>query len=102
MIDLTQFTHENTQQYIGETFRVDFPNGVLDLKLEAIIVLMEKHLNPRMKRDAFSWQLRGRADMMAPQNTYVLQHPNFPEGLPLFIVPIGRTEEGVLYEAVFN
>ncbi|HEX7151343.1 MAG TPA: hypothetical protein VF618_07625 [Thermoanaerobaculia bacterium] len=98
--DLSQFTHENTQQYVGEVFTVQFANAVLELKLEDVQVLMEKHINPRMKRDTFAWHLRGQG--YAPQGTYVLQNEHFPGGLPLFIVPISQAPEGVLYEAVFN
>ncbi|MFP5246639.1 MAG: DUF6916 family protein [Thermoanaerobaculia bacterium] len=101
-VDLRDLTHENTKQYTGDTFHVPFDNGMtIDLVLEEVVVMMEKHLNPRMKRDAFSWRFRGPLDFRLPQNTYNMTHDKLGE-LRVFIVPIGVVPEGALYEALFN
>jgi hypothetical protein len=101
-VNLQDLTDENTRQYTGDTFHLPFDNGVtIDLMLEEVVVIMEKHLNPRMKRDAFAWHFVGPSTPMLRQNTYVMQHDALGV-LQVFIVPIGAPEEGVRYEALFN
>lgn len=101
-LDLQDLTYENTHQYAGDTFHLPFDTGVtIDLVLEEVVVVMEKHLNPRMKRDAFAWHFIGPRTPMLRQNTYVMQHDTMGV-LQVFIVPIGASEDGVRYEALFN
>ena len=99
---LDEFTHENTQQYIGDTFRIEFTDGnVVELKLERVDFLMAKHLQPKMKRDAFAMIFRGPKHLLLTQHMFPLQHPTLGV-VEIFLVPIGMEEAGALYEAVFN
>ena len=99
---LSEMTHENSQQYIGDTFRIEFTDGnVMELKLERVDLLMEKHAHPKMKRDAFSLIFRGPRDPMLKQHIFPLQHEKLGV-LQVFLVPIAMEEPGVVYEAVFN
>ena len=101
-VNLQDLTHENTKQYIGDTFRLTFDNGlIIDLVLEEVVVMMEKHLNPRMTRDTFAWHFRGPRQPMLPQNTYNITHDGLGQ-LRLFIVPLSAPDEGAQYEALFN
>ncbi len=48
MNNLRDLTHENTRDYIGEIFQVRFSDGaVMELKLERVDLLMEKHVHSR-------------------------------------------------------
>jgi hypothetical protein len=102
IVNLKDLSFENTSQYVGDTFQVPFDNGlVVDLVLEEVVLIMEKHLNPRMLRDSFAWHLRGPRTPHLPQNTYNITHETLGM-LQLFIVPISAPEHGVEYEALFN
>ena len=48
--------------------------------------------------EQYSALFRGPASPMLPQATYAFRHPTIGE-LPLFIVPISRDDDGVVYEA---
>lgn len=101
-VNLQDLTYENTNQYTGDTFTLTFDNGlVIDLVLEEVKVIMEKHLQPRMKRDAFAWYFRGPRTPQLPQNTYTMTHEKLGE-LRIFLVPLSAPEQGVEYEALFN
>lgn len=52
-------------------------------------------------RAPFSIVFRGPADPVLPQRIYHFEHAELGD-LELFVVPIGRDAEGVLYEAVFT
>src|SRR5207244_1790536 len=53
-MDLRELTAENTQQYVGSTFRLDVGEGkTVDLLLDRVAVLLEKHLSKKLKRDSF-------------------------------------------------
>ena len=56
---------------------------------------------PRYRGDSFSIMFQGRADRLLAQGTYQFEHHQM-EPFPLFIVPIGATDQGIRYEAVFN
>jgi hypothetical protein len=51
--------------------------------------------------EAFSIVFRLPLTPMLPQGTYTFQHEEIGT-FPLFIVPIGRSAEGLQYEAIFN
>lgn len=100
---LRSLTREQAQKYIGDLFQIRFDDGTtIDLTLEHVQFLTDKHLNPRMKRDAFSLQFRGPANVQLRQSIYPMHHDELGGPLPIFIVPIGVQSNGFLYEAVFN
>lgn len=51
--------------------------------------------------DAFSLLFRGPADSFLPQAVYRFHHAALDPG-DLFIVPIGKDEHGLYYEAIFS
>lgn len=51
--------------------------------------------------EAFSLIFRGPSDRIFPQMTYAVRGEQLDE-FPLFIVPIGRDENGITYQAIFN
>jgi hypothetical protein len=52
-------------------------------------------------RSPFSLLFQGPQSPVLPQSIYPLEHAELGT-LPLFIVPIGREEEGILYQAIFS
>lgn len=101
---LRSLTYETARTYLGQNFQIRFDDGTtIDLNLEEVQLLMEKHVNPRMKRDAFSLLFRGPRDLHLRQAMYPVYHDELGGPLPIFLVPLSRGESGgFLYEAVFN
>ena len=110
---LRELTYENTREYAGDLFQIRFENAPpVDLKLEEVALMIEKHVNPRMQRDTFAWRLRGRDGLVRrlrgtqqprlAQGVYAFHHEKFDGPLVIFIVPIGASADGVLYEAIFT
>lgn len=63
------------------------------------VQLADGYSNPRQEQ--FSLTFRGSTERILPQQIYSLKHDVIGD-LDLFLVPIGRDESGVYYEAVFN
>jgi hypothetical protein len=99
---LHSFTYEQFNQFIGQTFQVRFEDGAMDLVLERVNLLMEKHVSPQMHRDAFSAHFRGPGERMLKQGTFSIYNESIGQVVPIFLVPVGREADGFIYEAVFN
>lgn len=96
---LDKLTVDDFRPLSGELFHVT-EHGI-DLRLERVAEVMESE-RARLKRQPFSLFFRGPSEPQLPQGTWSLRNEAFPEPLPIFIVPIGRNDEGVEYEAVFT
>ncbi|HKO59362.1 MAG TPA: hypothetical protein VJ276_26075 [Thermoanaerobaculia bacterium] len=101
-MDLSELTYDNVLPHVGSTFRIDFPERPVELKLTRVDHLREKHTSKRLFRDSFALVFTGPADVMLQQGMYPMHHPTLGGELQIFIVPVGRDEEGVQYEAVFT
>ena len=51
--------------------------------------------------ETFTLIFRGDPSKIHPQRTYPLEHATIGE-FDLFLVPVGRDQQGTMYEAVFN
>ena len=56
---------------------------------------------PGMSRTPFSLIFRGASPVVLPQKLYSLTNAKLGR-LDLFLVPVGRDRDGVLYQALFN
>ena len=100
---LKTLTHEEAQQYVGQTFRLMHEGesrGDFDLTA-AERLLPNRPRSKRMKRDPFSLYFTGPAEPLLPQGMYNLEGAVKLYGI--FLVPLGRGEDGRYeYEAVFT
>jgi len=71
------------------------PDG-LELELDEV-----SELRVGYRQQSFSAVFSGPADQTLPQHIYRLKHDRLGL-LDLFLVPIARKGESILYEAVFN
>src|ERR1700747_2542390 len=102
-MDISEFTYETIQPLVGTTFRMGAPDGrAFDLKLVDVVKMLDKHIDARMKRDAFSLHFLGPQDPYIPQATYSMGHATLGGPHSIFIGPIAKGKEGYMYEAVFN
>lgn len=99
---LRDLTYETTRNLQGETFEIRLKDGAtIDVILTEVEVLVEKHVNPRMRRDTFAMRFTGPVAPRLPQGTYTFHNDRFGT-LPLFIVALGVDSAGTLYEAIFT
>lgn len=64
-----------------------------------LVELSNGHSTPRQEQ--FSLLFRGDATYVFPQQIFSLRHDAMGD-VNLFLVPVGRDENGTFYEAVFN
>lgn len=107
------FRHEVFTPLIGSTFRIQFTDGVVDLRLEDVTPLPPPRYltssgevpvpeSVRARRNPFTISFRGPRNVQLPQRVYRMTQETFAEPLDIFIVPVGANAEGYQYQAVFN
>ena len=99
---IAALTHDDFARCLGERFRLT-PNGDAETSVELELLRVDasavRDRVPRA-RSPFSTVFLGPAEPVLPQSIYPLESATLGR-LDLFLVPIGRDERGVRYEAVF-
>jgi hypothetical protein len=91
------FTKEAFSEHLNTKFLISLePAGAVELELIEVVSTLS---TPRQEQ--FSVFFRGPLAIYLPQMTYHMQHEAMGE-LDLFIVPVGKGQDGFRYEAVFN
>lgn len=94
---LEPWERDNLAMNIHSLFRLETGNGKpLELEMVSVSGLLETE-----RQRNFSAIFLGPLDRPLGQGTYRTEHDRL-EPIDLFIVPVGRTEKGFEYEAVFN
>lgn len=94
---MAELTHEEFSKHLNTTFRIRLnEERTLDAKL---IEVSELLVSPRQER--FSIVFLCSNEVLIAQGTAPFEHDEMG-AFNLFIVPIGRDDEGTQYEAVFN
>lgn len=99
---LSSFTYELLAPYTGQTFQIRFTDGTLEVTLEQVEKLKEKHVDPKLMRDTFALYFRGPREYPMPQGTYAFFHETLGGPLPIFLVLLGSDANGCRYQAIFN
>jgi hypothetical protein len=90
-------TKEAFTENLDTKFRIPLESsGAAELEL---IEVVETTATPRQQQ--FSLFFRGPLEYLLPQGTYHMEHEKMG-AIDLFIVPVGREQDGFRYEAVFN
>src|SRR4051812_21609050 len=102
---LEQFTLEMFRPHVGEVFRVQVPGtDPVTMTLETVSEIPVAGWRPddaAEHRTPFSLLFQGPPNVVLPQATYGFELEALGT-FEMFIVPVGRTAEGVSYEAVFS
>ena len=99
---LAALTHDDFARCLGERFRLTQHGdtaGSLELELLRVDASALRDRVPRA-RSPFSTVFLGPAEPVLAQRIYPLESATLGR-LDLFLVPIGRDERGIRYEAVF-
>jgi hypothetical protein len=100
-VDVSLLTASHFQRFKGSSFRLR-ADDVVDVELlEVDEVGAGSGAPPQTARAPFSIVFRGPRDPVLPQRIYRLEHDELGT-VDLFLVPIGRDDAGVRYEAVFT
>jgi hypothetical protein len=84
---------------VGQIFGLAYEGGVLELLLRRAESTGTSALAG--ERTGFSLEFLGPPGPLLPQRIYCLEHPRLGR-LEIFLVPLGREDRGVRYEAVFG
>jgi len=95
--DLATLTPDDFEPLVGDLFLLRGPAGETPLRL----VQVRKLGQAQRAGGAFSLEFVSPAGQVLPQATYPLEHSALGS-LAIFLVPLGRTEDGVTYEAIFT
>lgn len=96
---LDKLTKETFEPRKGEAFKLeDEAAGEVELKLASV---QGTGLQGKAPREQFSVHFHGPREPVLPQQIYHLENAEMG-AMDLFLVPIARDEEGMIYEAVFT
>src|SRR5215212_4621119 len=97
---LDQLTIETFEPLVGKSFfahtRTETGNHKIELRLENAAKTTESEA-AQLKRNPFSLFFVGPGSMYLEQKIYHLTHDAFPDGLDIFLVPVGKDPRGYLY-----
>lgn len=93
-------TFESFSPHLNSTFALGLGEAAVDLTLTQAT---RQPMRPfaGMIREPFSLIFRSGSPVVLPQRIYPLTHAAMGK-LDIFIVPIARDAQGVVYQAVFN
>lgn len=97
---LDKLTKEAFEPRKGESFKLthETASGEVELKLAAV---QGTGLQGKAPREQFSLHFHGPREPQLPQQIYHLENTALG-AMDLFLVPIARDEQGMIYEAVFT
>lgn len=102
-MDLSEFNADLVRPHTGTKFHARIDEQPVDLVLEKVSVVMERHADPRLSRDSFSMLFSGPKDIYIKQGTFEISHDELGGPWLIFIVPIGREPDGSFrFEAAFT
>jgi hypothetical protein len=91
---------ESFSPHLGSTFELQLGESTVDLTLTQA-AKTPTQVYPGMVREPFTLVFRSASVVVLPQRIYPFKHPSMG-ALSIFIVPIGREPQGIVYQAVFN
>jgi hypothetical protein len=97
---LQLLTFESFAPHLNSTFALKLGESTLDLTLTQATKPPVRPY-PGMVREPFSLYFVSTSPVVLPQRVYPFAHDAMGR-LDIFIVPIAREVQGIVYEAVFN
>ena len=100
-MNLEDVTFAHFEGHVGEEFRLAAEGLHEPLATELIEAEQAEQIATPGGRVPFSLVFRGPWEPVLPQGIYGIEHDELGS-LPIFIVPIGREDDGVRYQAAFS
>jgi hypothetical protein len=95
-----KLTEENFAQHLNTKFFISLDERQVELEL-AEVKGYKSQYKEQEGMERFSIYFNGPTEPILPQGLYSMDH-ELMNSFEIFIVPIGRMETNVRYEAVFN
>jgi hypothetical protein len=93
-------SYEGFAPYINQTFAVDLGTSTVEMTL-----VQASKGQPRdwegVRKEPFSLLFKCPTPVILPQRIYPFESVGFGK-MDIFIVPIARDKDGIVYQAVFN
>ncbi|MER8375915.1 hypothetical protein [Mesorhizobium sp. M1406] len=93
-------TLEHFAGCVGSAFDLDMGESSLPMTLSEARPLPESGF-PGIRRSPFSLMFRSGSPIVLPQRLYKLKNATLGS-LEMFLVPVARDKEGIVYQAIFN
>lgn len=97
---MAQGTYEGFANHINETFQV----GVGEASVEMTLMQATKG-KPRdwegVRKEPFALLFKCAKPVILPQKIYPFEKSGFGK-MDIFIVPVARDKDGIVYQAIFN
>ena len=93
-------TLDHFARCVGEGFEIDMGTGALAFTLTEARPLPERGF-AGMTRAPFALLFRSESKVLLPQQIYRLTNATLGI-LDIFLVPIARDKDGIVYQAIFN
>lgn len=94
---LETLNHAAFEKHVGSQFLAQLS----DTQPVALELVQAEDQGITAHQERFTLLLQGPPDRFLPQATYAVEHPVLGR-MDLFLVPIGREQNGFQYEAAFN
>ena len=109
-IDFVTAIHEDFEQFVGQTFKVETPNGIMELKLDNVkpnekVNIRDNHLELQgtfyPPRQPFALTFEGPREPVFAPDSYMVTTESGEEWF-LFLSPFRQDHNCALYESVFS
>ena len=97
---MTIGTYENFAPHINQTFSVDLGDSAVEMTLTQA-VKGKPQAWQGVRKEPFFLLFKCAKPVVLPQRLYRFESTGFGR-MDIFIVPVGREPDGVVYQAVFN
>jgi hypothetical protein len=87
-------------QHLRQTFSVSLGETSVEMTLMEAVRKPTRVL-PGLRPDPFNLYFKSQSHVLLPQKLYTFKVPGDTK-VDIFIVPVGRDRDGVVYEAIFN
>jgi hypothetical protein len=96
---MTKLKASHFNDFINQTYMIESYNDTVYMLTLKEVNSSPSNISPKI--ESFSLIFESSDSMVLPQRAYLLR---FPSGTTheIFLVPVGRTEAHVTYEAIFN
>ena len=94
-------SYEAFAGHLRETFSLSVGEATMDITLVQAERKRPRVVAAGIRADPFNLYFKSQSQVILPQMLYPMSNAGMGK-LNIFIVPIGRDKDGVLYEAVFN
>lgn len=93
-------TFEGFAPFLNETFSVGLGASTVEMTLVQATKGQTREWEG-LRKEPFSLIFKCASPVILPQKIYPFQNPGFGS-MEIFIVPVGRERDGIVYQAVFN